>query len=110
MREGAQPRFSNITAPMHCWCLRGAASTSPPIGRTRCTLRLEPGLRFWNYAVFATLLATGAIWLVADMLKTPADEEPWQAIAANGLMLHGMTAMIALVVLGPVLAVDVRHS
>ena len=73
-------------------------------------MRLEPGLRFWNYAVFATLLATGAIWLVADMLKTAADEELWQAIAANVLMLHGMTAMIALVVLGAVIAVHVRHS
>jgi cytochrome b561 len=73
-------------------------------------LRLEPGLRFWNYAIFATLLATGAIWLVADMLKTSADEELWQAIAANVLMLHGMTAMIALVVLGAVIALHVRHS
>jgi hypothetical protein len=73
-------------------------------------LRLEPGLRFWNYAVFATLLATGVIWLIADMLKTSADEEFWQAIAANVLMLHGMTAMIALVMLGAVVALHVRHS
>ena len=73
-------------------------------------MRLEPGLRFWNYAVFATLLATGAIWLVADMLKTSADEELWQAIAANVLMLHGMTAMIALVVLGAVITLHVRYS
>jgi cytochrome b561 len=73
-------------------------------------LRLEPGLRFWNYAVFATLVATGVIWLIADMLKTSADEERWQAIAANVLMLHGMTAMIALVVLGAVIALHVRYS
>jgi uncharacterized membrane protein YhaH (DUF805 family) len=73
-------------------------------------LRLEPGLRFWNYAVFAMLLATGAIWLVADTLKTSAEEEFWQAVAANLLMLHGITAMIALVVLGAVIAVHVRHS
>ncbi len=73
-------------------------------------MRLEPGLRFWNYAVFATLLATGVIWLVADMLKTSADEELWQAIAANVLMLHGMTAMIALVLLGAVIALHVRYS
>ena len=63
-------------------------------------MRLEPGLRFWNYAVWATLSATGVTWLVADMLKTSADEELWQAIAANMLMLHGITAMIALVLLG----------
>src|SRR5258706_2089202 len=106
----AQQRFSNTMAPMRCSSLRAAKSTSPPIGRTRCTLRLEPGLRFWNYRFFATLLATGAIWLAADMLKTSADEELGQAIAANVLMLHGMTAMIALVVLGAVIAVHVRHS
>jgi len=73
-------------------------------------LRLEPSLRFWSYAVLATLLATGAIWLVSDMLKTSGDEELWQAIAANMLMLHGMTAMIALVLLGAVIALHVRHS
>src|SRR5260370_24273280 len=110
MRERAQPRFSNTTAQMPCSCLRAAKSTSPPTGRTRCTLRLDPGLRFWNYVLFATLVATGAIWLVADMLKTSADEELWQAIAANVLMLHGMTAMIALVVLGAVVALHVRYS
>jgi cytochrome b561 len=73
-------------------------------------LRLEPGLRFWNYAVLATLSMTGVIWLVADMLKTSEDEELWQAVAANMLMLHGMTAMIALVLLGAVTAQHVRYS
>jgi uncharacterized membrane protein YesL len=73
-------------------------------------LRLEPPLRFWNYVAFATLFATGVIWLVADMVKMSGDEELWQAIAANMLMLHGMTAMIALVLLGAVIAVHVRHS
>jgi cytochrome b561 len=73
-------------------------------------LRLEPGLRFWNYAVFATLIFTGVIWLIADMLKASADEELWQAVAANVLMLHGMTAMTALVMLGAVIALHVRHS
>ena len=73
-------------------------------------MRLEPGLRFWNYAAFATLSATGVIWLVADMLKTSADDELWQAIAADMLILHGITAMIALVLLGAVIALHVRHS
>ncbi len=73
-------------------------------------MRLEPGLRFWNYTALATLSATGVIWLVADMLKTSADDELWQAIAANMLMLHGMTAMIALILLGAVIALHVRHS
>ena len=73
-------------------------------------MRLEPSLRFWNYAVFAMLSLTGVMWLVADMLKTSDSEDPWQAIAADVLMLHGITAMIALVLLGAVLAVHVRHS
>jgi hypothetical protein len=72
-------------------------------------LRLEPRLRFWNYAALATLSMTGVIWLIADMLKT-SEDELWQTIAANMLMLHGMTAMIALVLLGAVVSQHVRHS
>jgi hypothetical protein len=75
----------------------------------RCILRLEPGLRFWIYAVFATLTATGVIWLVADMLKN-ADDEVWQMITADMLMLHGMTAMIALVLLGVMIPLHVQRS
>jgi cation transport ATPase len=63
-------------------------------------LRLESGLRFGNYAVVATLTATGVIWLMADMLKASEDGELWQAIGANMLMLHGLAAMIALVLVG----------
>src|SRR5712671_664013 len=44
------------------------------------------------------------------MLKTSADDELWQAIAADMLILHGITAMIALVLLGAVIALHVRHS
>jgi uncharacterized membrane protein YesL len=73
-------------------------------------LRLEPGLRFWNYAVFATLSATGVIWLVADLLKTPEDDEVWQTLASNTLMLHGLCAMIALVLLGAMIPLHVRYS
>jgi hypothetical protein len=72
-------------------------------------LRLEPGLRFWTYAVFATLAATGVIWLVADMLKN-ADDELWQMIAADMLMLHGMTAMIALVLIGVMIPLHIQRS
>ena len=73
-------------------------------------MRLDPGLRFWNYVAFATLLVTGAIWLVADQLKTSENGEMWQAIAANTLMLHGMTAMIALVLLGALIPLHVQRS
>lgn len=72
-------------------------------------MRLEPGLRFWTYAVFATLTATGAIWLVADTLKN-ADDEVWQMTAADMLMLHGMTAMIALVLIGVMIPLHIQRS
>jgi len=73
-------------------------------------LRLDPSIRFANYTAFAALLATGAIWLVADQLKTSENGELWQAIAANTLMLHGMTAMIALVLLGALIPLHIQRS
>ena len=73
-------------------------------------MRLDPGLRLWNYAAFAALLVTGAIWLVADQFKASENGETWQAIAANTLMLHGMTAMIALVLLGAMIPLHVQRS
>jgi cytochrome b561 len=72
-------------------------------------LRLESGLRFWVYATFATLAATGVIRLIADMLKN-AEDEAWQTIAADMLMLHGMTAMIALVLMGVMIPLHVQRS
>jgi hypothetical protein len=71
-------------------------------------LRLEPSLRFWTYAIFATLVLTGAIWLIADMLKN-ADDETWQMIASDMLMLHGMTAMIALVFIGSMIPLHIQR-
>jgi hypothetical protein len=73
-------------------------------------VRLDRGLRFWTYAIFAALLATGAIWLVADHLKDTESGEMWQAIAASLLMLHGTTAMIALVLLGALIPLHVQRS
>jgi hypothetical protein len=73
-------------------------------------LRLEPGLRFFNHAVVATLSATGAIWLIADTLKSPDGEELWQLVGANMLMLHGLAAMVALVLLGAMIPVHVLRS
>lgn len=72
-------------------------------------MRLEPGLRFWTYAVFATLVTTGAIWLVADLLKDP-EGEIWQMIAADMLMLHGITAMIALILIGAMIPLHIQRS
>jgi hypothetical protein len=73
-------------------------------------LRLDPGLRFWTYAAFAALLASGAFWLVADQLKDGESGETWQALAATTLMLHGTTAMIALVLLGALIPLHVQRS
>jgi hypothetical protein len=73
-------------------------------------LRLDPNLRFWNYAAFAALLITGAIWLVADQLKASEDGEMWQAIAADTLMLHGMAAMVTLILLGAMIPLHVQRS
>jgi hypothetical protein len=79
-------------------------------GTTRCDLRLDPSFRFWNYAAIAALLVSGVIWLVADQLKTSDNGEIWQAIAANTLMLHGMTAMLALILFGAMIPVHVQRS
>ncbi len=72
-------------------------------------MRLESGLRLGNYAVVATLTATGVIWLIADMLKASEDGELWQLIGANMLMLHGLGAMIALILLGAMIPMHLRR-
>jgi hypothetical protein len=73
-------------------------------------LRLDPGLRFSNYAAVATLVVSGVIWLIADQLKASDSGEMWQAIAANMLMLHGMTAMVALILLGAMIPLHMQRS
>jgi hypothetical protein len=72
-------------------------------------LRLEPGFRFWTYTICATLVLTGAIWLIADLLKDP-EGEMWQMIAADMLMLHGMTAMVALILIGAMIPLHIQRS
>jgi len=73
-------------------------------------LRLDPGLRFSIYATFCALTLTGTAWLAADQLKDTESGEPWQAVAADMLVLHGGTAMIALVLLGALLPVHLTRS
>jgi hypothetical protein len=72
-------------------------------------LRLEPGFRFWTYAIFATLVLTGAVWVLADLFKDP-EGEIWQMMAADMLMLHGMTAMVALILIGAMIPLHVQRS
>jgi hypothetical protein len=50
------------------------------------------------------------MWVTADTLKTPTVEELWQLIGANMLMLHGLPAMIALVLLGARTPIHVLRS
>ena len=71
---------------------------------------LEPRFRASLYVILAVLFATGAAWLVADQSKDTANGELWQQIAANLLMVHGGTAMLALLCLGALGPVHIRRS
>jgi hypothetical protein len=73
-------------------------------------LRLDPVFRCAFYATAGALLATGAAWLVADRLKDAADGEFWQQAAATLLMLHGGSAMIALMMLGALVPAHMRYG
>jgi cyanate permease len=61
-------------------------------------VRLDPRLRWTLYIVFGALFLSGALWLIADQLKE--SDEIWQETAVYLLMLHGGTAMLALLLLG----------
>jgi len=72
------------------------------------TLRLNPSLLGAVYALFTTLFASGAVWLVADALKDGDGGETWQAVAANLLMIHGGASMATLVILGTLYPLHMR--
>jgi hypothetical protein len=72
-------------------------------------MRLEPSFRAGLYGTFALLFVTGAGWFVADKLKDAADGEFWQQLAAALLMIHGGTAMIALLFLGALAPIHIRR-
>lgn len=71
--------------------------------------RLEPSFRVALYGTFALLFVTGGGWFVADKLKDTADGEFWQQLAAALLMIHGGTAMIALLFLGALAPIHIRR-
>ena len=73
-------------------------------------MRLDPWFRRALYAAFATLVATGAVWLLADWCKDHLSPDPWQAIAANALMVHGGGAMATLMLLGALVPLHVRRA
>jgi hypothetical protein len=74
------------------------------------TLRLDRSFRYGLFAALGVLFLTGAVWLAADQLKDAPDGETWQAVAANLLMVHGGTAMVALLLLGALFPLHVRLS
>jgi hypothetical protein len=73
-------------------------------------VRLEPPFRRALYAVFAALVATGIGWLVADWHKDPVGPEFWQLVASDLLMVHGGTAMAALLLLGALFPLHIRRA
>jgi hypothetical protein len=76
----------------------------------RCTLRLKASFRFSIYAAFVVLFLTGTVWLVADWQKDLAADDIWQQVAANMLMVHGGTAMLALMLLGALIPVHLLRA
>jgi hypothetical protein len=66
-------------------------------------LQLDGRFRAALYTVFSVIFVTGAVWLVADRLKTAAGADLWSALAPVLLMAHGGAAMVALLLLGALL-------
>ena len=87
-----------------------AMFASQETGQQCSTLRLDARFRLAIYGVFATLLITGAAWLIADALKNSADGDMWLAIAADLLMVHGVAAMAALILLGALVPVHIFRA
>src|SRR5689334_23283519 len=74
----------------------------------RYALRLESRFRFALYGALALLVLTGAVWLVADQLKDSPEGELWQRVSSSTLMVHGGTAMVALLLLGALYPLHIR--
>lgn len=73
-------------------------------------MRLKTSFRLSIYVVFAILFLTGAVWLLADWQKDVAGDEIWQRVAANMLMVHGGTAMLALLLLGALIPMHMLRA
>ncbi len=73
-------------------------------------MRLSFSFRYAIYAAFAVLLITGAGWLVADWQKDISSDEIWQQSIAYLLMVHGGTAMLALLLLGALIPIHLLRA
>lgn len=72
--------------------------------------RLELPFRYAIYAAFTLLFLSGAAWLLADQQKDSFGAEVWQQISAYSLMLHGGTAMLALMLLGALFPLHIGRA
>jgi hypothetical protein len=72
-------------------------------------VRLDPRFRLAFYAVFVVLTLTGGAWLLADWRKE-SGADWWQEVAADLLMLHGGTAMVALMMLGALIPLHIGRA
>ena len=73
-------------------------------------MRLSSSFRYAIYVAFAVLLLTGAGWLVANWQKEFSDDEIWQQSMAYLLMVHGGTAMAAMLLLGALIPVHLMRA
>ncbi|WP_439923337.1 hypothetical protein [Nitrobacter sp. JJSN] len=73
-------------------------------------MRLKKSFRVSTYAAFAVLSLSGAVWLLADWQKEFSTGEIWQQVAANMLMIHGGTAMLALLLLGALIPIHLLRA
>lgn len=67
-------------------------------------MRLSRRFRWGFYAAFGTLLTSGCIWLALDQLALAPEARTWL------LMVHGGTAMLALLLLGALGPIHVRAA
>ncbi|MDE2603169.1 MAG: hypothetical protein KGL62_12490 [Bradyrhizobium sp.] len=73
-------------------------------------MQLKKSFRVSIYAAFAVLSLSGAVWFLANWQKDLSTGEIWQQVAANMLMIHGGTAMLALLLIGALIPVHLLRG
>ena len=85
-------------------------SGSPRIGRTPSALRLDGRLRYGLYAAFTILFVTGVVWLIGNARMDSPNGDFWQDVSAKMLVVHGGTAMLALIMLGALIPIHIQRA
>ena len=96
-------RLRNATCPRHA-----PALMRMPVD----TVRFEPWHRRLIYAVFGVMCATGVLWLLFHTfvrISTPFGDGP-HGLESWWLKLHGLAAMMGLLVLGSLIFTHVRYA